>query len=258
MWRSRLTLAAAVVLSMLAARTAHAGALGQVVHGLDHAAGNDGGGKSSGGSSSSDSSSDSSSSSSSSDHGSGGGSSCCSIEADSTLGVIFEPPGSAYDVRSELYVGAQSVENSDGAMTVEARALYRDFGLGVRGTSYVEQEDARENTYVRLDMWWLGGLYRLDQSEKWSVWAELGATGLHTSTNTSMNGLSAGLQFRHWLVGALSLNASGRYFAYQYDVQAVELFAAVQVSLLQFGYRFVDFNVGPPLRGPEVGLAFSF
>jgi hypothetical protein len=53
MWRTRLTFAAAVLLSTLAARTAYAGALGATVRGLDRAAGNDGS-KSSGGSSSDD------------------------------------------------------------------------------------------------------------------------------------------------------------------------------------------------------------
>jgi hypothetical protein len=41
-------------------------------------------------------------------------------------------------------------------------------------------------------------------------------------------------------------------------VTILEGAASVRLGLLRISYRIVDFNVGPPLRGPEVGLALSF
>jgi hypothetical protein len=263
MWRSRLIFgaAAALALTLAHARTARAGALAEVVHGLHEAAGDDGHHESGGsGKDDHDSSSSSSSSSSSDDgHGSGGGGSgCCSIEPESNLGIVYEPPGTGAGVSTELYFGGQAVADSDGAVTLEARALYDNFGLGVRGTSWFEQEDAIKNTYVHLDLWWLGAFWRADHDERSSVWVELGLTGLSDPAGLDMNGLGAGVHFAHALAGATAFVGGARYAFFSHDVHEGELYAGVQASILQIAYRVVYFDVGPPLHGPEVGVALTF
>jgi hypothetical protein len=255
MWRRRLTLAAAAALTlMVATGPAHAGALAEVSHGLARAASDGGDGKhgSSGGSESSSSEHESGKSSSFWDSG------CCHIDPSATLGYSYAVPPSGDSVQSELYFGAQSVANSDGAMTVEARATYDDFGLGVRDTSFFEQVDAKKNQYLRLDVWWLGGLWRFDHDEKSSIWLELGVSGLNGADQLSMTGVAAGLHFTRRAAGQLALTGGGRYFWFEHDVAAAEVYGGVQLSVLQITYRLLDFNVGPPLHGPEVGMLLVF
>ncbi len=264
MWRRRLTVAfAGVLLGAMAtaaqAGVARAGQLAQVNHGLREAAGV----SSSGGDNSSGSSSSGSSIwdvvgailSGGSDSGSS------SRKEESTLGYAYSfgygPAGASGGVSTELYFGAQSVVNSDGATTIEARALYDDFGLGVRASSFYEQQQDM-NHYLHLDVWWLGGFWRMDHADNFNVWLELGFTGLNDRAGLSMSGVSGGLHAARYLVGAFSAVGGARFSWFQHDVHAGELFAGLQVSIMQITYRIVDFDIGPPLYGPEVGVALTF
>jgi hypothetical protein len=267
MWRRRLTiaavaLAAAAGTSAGTARVAHAGALAAVERGIAKAAGDDGKSGSGGsGSDRSDTSHDESKSSSSWTDWS-----CCSSRPGATMGYAYASEPSSVlptsgGVHSELYVGAQSVTSSDASMTLELRASYEDFGVGVRGTTFFEQAEVPMNKpahLLRLDLWWVGGSYRLDHDENSSVWVELGFTGLNSDDRVSLSGGELGVRASHRLGGLIVANVGARHFELQDDVGANEVFGGLQASILQVTYRVVDFNVGPPLYGPEVGLAFSF
>jgi hypothetical protein len=246
MWRRRLTWSGVLLVAICG--NAHAGVLAEVHHGLEVAAGQE-------------------------DHQKGDEppepkpepaptESCCTIRSDATYGYAYatvpSPVQNGGGVRTELYLGGQSVSHSDGAVTAEARASFAKFGVGVRGTSYFEQDDPKLNTYLHLDVWWLGLFWRLDQGENFNVWLELGATGLSDQQGLTMSGVGAGIRGARALVGALALVGGARYSWLQHDVHAGELFAGVQVSIMQIAYRIVDFDVGPPLRGPEVGVALTF
>jgi hypothetical protein len=208
---------------------------------------------------SSSSSSSSSDSSSGSSNGGGGNTSCCWVDPDVSLGYAYAtsaPPG---QVVTELYFGAQSVHDSDGALTGEARATFDNFGVGVRGTSFYEHDPAAlDPQFVHLDVWWLGGFWRVDHDDKFAVWLELGFTGLSDQTGLTMSGASAGVHLWRQLAGAFSFVGGARTSNFQHDVHSNELFAGLQVTFLQFSYRVLDFDVGPPLHGPEVGLAVVF
>jgi hypothetical protein len=261
MWRRRLTWAGAAFLGLglwpYAAGTAHAGALSAVVGGLNHAAGNDGKDHGNHGGSD-DGDHDSSPSSSSSSNDSGGGSSCCAIPYDSTLGYAYATTPSNDEVVTELYLGVQSVHDSDGSLTAEARATFDDFGLGARETSFFEQQHTLDPEMVHLDVWWLGALWRVDHSEKFNVWAELGFTGLNDQAGLTMSGVGAGLHLWRHLAGAMAVVGGARASWFQHDVHSTELFAGLQLTYVQFGWRLVDFDVGPPLWGPELGLNVMF
>jgi hypothetical protein len=250
--------AALLGLGLLPSRTAHAGALAAVVGGLHHAAGDDGQNRGNQSSSNDDHESSSSSSSSSNDSGGSSGPSCCSINPDATLGYAYATTPSNGQVVTELYVGAQSVHDSDGAMTAEARATFDDFGVGVRGTSFYEKQHTLEPRTVHLDMWWVGGMWRVDHGEKFNVWLELGFTGLDDQTGFTMSGAGAGVHLWRHLGGALAVVGGARASWFQYDVHSSELFAGVQLTYLQLGWRLVDFDIGPPLYGPEFGLNVMF
>jgi hypothetical protein len=262
MWRRRLTWAGATYLALellLPSRAAQAGALAQVVGGLNHAAGDDGKHDDHHGSGNDDDhDSSSSSSSSSSDTGGGGGYSCCSIPYDSTLGYAYASTPANGEVVTEVYVGAQSVHDSDGSLTAEARATFDGFGLGARETSFFERQHTLDPETVHLDVWWLGALWRVDHGEKFNVWLEAGFTGLSDQAGLTMSGVGAGLHLWRHLGGAMAVVGAARASWFQHDVHSTELFAGVQVTYLQFGWRVVDFDVGPPLYGPEFGLNVVF
>ncbi len=261
MWRRRLTIAAAALLATAGlphlAHVAHAGALAEVSHGISSASDNDD--HASPASSNDNDNGDSGSSSSGNSSSSWGESGCCHIDPVATLGYTYGPPAPSDGVSSEFYLGGQSVEDSDGAVTFEVRATYADFGLGVRGTTFYEQvKGTREKEYLHLDMWWVGGLWRVDHNEKSSLWLELGLAGLDNNDRLTMTGAAVGFHAQRWLGGAIAVTGGARRFWFEDDVAANELFAGVQASVLQVSYRIVDFNVGPPLHGPEVGILLTF
>jgi hypothetical protein len=248
MWRRRLV--AASLLTAFPA-TASAGALGEVVDGISAAAGGGRPGPAGGG-------------------GGGGG---------DVLGALFEgifarddeplhagglyveqgvPPPTRGDTRSLFYLGVQSVKDSDGSLSAEARAWYGDLGLGVRGTSYFEQPENRELALVRLDVWHLGASYRLAHDEDFAVWLEAGVSGLDTSREAHLLGGTLGLLLEHDLPGSFGFRGALRRSWYQHDVAASELVAGVTVEFLQVGYRHVELDVGPPLAGPELGVVLTF
>src|SRR6266542_2714914 len=116
MWRRRLTFAG--VMFLAAGGTAQAGSLAEVSHGL-HVAAGDSGSKRPGSGGGDESHQDDESSSSTPSE-----SSCCNIKTDGTLGYAYSyGPAAApgQDAQAEIYLGAQSVSNSDGSMTIEAR-----------------------------------------------------------------------------------------------------------------------------------------
>jgi hypothetical protein len=244
MWRACVSL-----VLVLAPAAARAGTLSHVVRGISEASDNDDGnhGSGSGGA-----------------DGDGGGSStvgtvsdtgCCWSDPASTLGTYY-PPGPPGDVQTEVYAGAQSVEGSDGALTLEMRASWKDFGLGVRGTSFYERVGHDE--YIHLDVWWIGGAWRLEHDDRLSAWVDVGLTGLNNNDELTMTGLALGARLHRELDGEFALVAGARRSWFEDDVSSTELMVGLQVAVLQVSYRLTDFSEGPPLHGPEVGIALRF
>lgn len=167
------------------------------------------------------------------------------------------PPPPAPDTEFRLYLGAQSVADSDGAFSLEAAAAYADFGLTVRYSSFFEAQPATDS-FLRLDVWNVVGGWRIAGDGPVAAWIEGGLAGLATVAQVSQFGVIAGLRLERRLGGALAAAAEGRRLFLEDGVRAIDLRAALRLSILQLSYRWLDFDVGPPLRGPEIGLAFSF
>lgn len=258
MWRKQLT---AIFGCLALSATAHAGALGKVVGGLHEAAGGGGGSsKHTSGSSGSGGSSSGSWSGGGSDHGGGH---CCSDSwmtfggYGSGYGYGYGPPsGGSVDV--DAYVGLQSVTDSNGSLSAEIRATHANFGIGVHDTSFFEDPGPGAMQETTLDLWAIAGHVRLANDGPTQMWAEAGLAGVKASPDLSFFGAEAGLMVQHHLVAALGLTAGARYYVLEHDVRATEVQAGIHVSILRISYRIVDFNVGPPLRGPEIGVAVRF
>jgi hypothetical protein len=242
------------------AADAHAGTLSKVIGGLSDAAG--GGGGSSGGSSS-------------------GG-------AGDVVGAVVEglfsgdwgnsrsandptwqvqtgyapyPNGVSTQAPTEvfLYGGVQSVEGSDGSMTLQLRVTYDDLALDFRGTGFFEQVGSGEDMeQLHLDLGTLGGGYRVFHDTETGVWLEGGMGYVSSVDDLNFLGGFGGARVEHRLGGDISVSGEARYFVMSDDVRILEAVASAKLSVLRVAYRVVDFNVGPPLKGPEVGVALTF
>jgi hypothetical protein len=85
--------------------------------------------------------------------------------------------------------------------------------------------------------------------------------GLAASSSTEYEtilGAVFGLRAEQRLGRDLALVGQGRAFELEADVSALEGWAGVRWRFLSAGYRALRFNVGPPLHGPEAGVAFRF
>ena len=157
-----------------------------------------------------------------------------------------------------FYLGFQSVTGSDASASVEARAAYDDFAIGLRGTAFYERADASPGTrYLELDLASMEGQYRVVRGRT-QVWLMAGIGGVSTVDSIHLAGVGVGARFEHKVGGEIRVSGEARNFWLQDNVRAVELVASAQLSIVRLSYRFVDFSVGPPLQGPEIGVVLKF
>ena len=157
-----------------------------------------------------------------------------------------------------IYLGVQSPSNSGGAMTGEVRMTFGKVGISLRGTSFFELVDRKLDRYEHLEVWSLGLVWRVPPGAAFGLSLELGATAATDTRGPSRGGVTAALSMWRPLVGELAMMGSARLSYFTPDVTEGELLAGVQLSILQIGYRIVDFELAPPMYGPEVGLVMEF
>jgi hypothetical protein len=260
MMRLRHTLAAAIVLAALAGGgAARAGVLSKVVEGLSKASGDGKSGEGSGGSS-------------------GGGDAIGAVVSGLFSGdwsgssrsasdptYVYTPAYYPYagmgpePTEVSFYAGIQSVEGSDGGMTMELAVTYHDFGIALRGTGFYETVGSGDGQqHVQLDLGTMGAVYRVYNQDLLQVWLEGGLGGVSATGDIHVWGLFGGVKLTRKLGGDLAMAGELRHFRLEDDITANEARASMQISLLRVSYRVVDFNVGPALMGPEVGVALTF
>src|SRR5262245_37517436 len=125
----------AILVVLLAPGSAQAGALKDVVGGLQRASDNDDDPPSRNASKDAERQSDAGLSTAD-----GGGQAMSSRAAVRVLAGLGPPPPDAAGMHASFYAAGQSVHDSDGAFTLEGRAWYEDFGLGVRQTTFFEKD----------------------------------------------------------------------------------------------------------------------
>jgi hypothetical protein len=170
------------------------------------------------------------------------------------------PPSSGANMDVFFYAGAQSVVDSGGSLTMEIRATHDRLGLGLRGSTYFEKQ--MDGSNLRLDLGTLAGQYKLIRDDRFTAWLELGGAYVSTVDDISLVGAVAGLRLEGTVSGhgasEVGAQVGGRFSYLTNDVRAIEMTASVKLSVLLFSYRYLEFNIGPPLHGPEVGVAFTF
>lgn len=176
-------------------------------------------------------------------------------------GYGFQYPTASDDTETRIYAGIHSVRDSNGAGAIEARVSHDGFGVEISDIRYYEEIIRNDRMdHVTLDVWNLGFAYRaavLGAREQTALWLRGGLAG-GSSTDLFVMGASGGAELAHNLSDSMGVSTSARYYVLQDDIRALELKAAVALSVFRAGYRLLDFNVGPPLRGPELGIELSF
>jgi hypothetical protein len=156
------------------------------------------------------------------------------------------------------YLGLQKVHDSDGSGTVELSVTDYRFRLSGAMSHYVEDQGDGGRTTLTLPSVMLGvrltgrGNTQLFVDGGVSVAISRGAPAM----DTSITAPTVGAQVVRFVNPKLALVADARAMWFQHDVTAVAGKVGIKFGHAQVSMRVLDFNVGPALWGPEVGLAF--
>jgi hypothetical protein len=171
--------------------------------------------------------------------------------------VAPEKPRSA--AHFEAYAGAQKVHDSDGSFTAEL-ALVDDW-LRVGGTvsRYYEAQPGMDALTLTLPTLTLGVRVSDDIAGS-KIYLIGGLVGAKTANDKVMDssfvGVVGGVRVETPLAGVLGLVGEAQLMQFSDNVRASSVRAGVKVGPVQASVRMLDFNVGPPLWGPELGVGF--
>jgi len=170
--------------------------------------------------------------------------------------VRTEPAKHAADF--DFYAGAQKVHDSDGSGRIELAVTDERFRVAGSFTRFFER--LQGGGALTMSMPTLMGGVRIDDMGSTKVFLEGGVVHVRTNgdamADSKITGPIAGLTVEHKLGKKFSLLGSVHQMWFKDDVKATDGHVGVRYEFLQAGFRVLDFNVGPPLYGPEVGVAF--
>ncbi len=226
-----------MVLSLFVCGVANAGPLGKVVDGMREAARDD----------------DRDDDDDDDDHDHHHGPSY-EVEGGGGVAVIGDGLAPTIPMNLDALFGAAVMQGSGPALSGVLRLRFGGFAVAGGITSFFENDGGAT---TRLDLWRVGGALRLIADDRTELWLDAALAGVYTQPELSMMGVSVGGRLEHRISRSVGLTATGGIVALEHDVDALELGVSARLFFLTVGYRVVDFNVGPPLHGPEVGLSFS-
>lgn len=156
------------------------------------------------------------------------------------------------------YFGGQKVFESDGAITVELAVSDRWLRLGGALTRFYERQPSGETLTLTMPSLALG--VRVDDRKDTRVYLEAGVVGALTRNDpmadSSITGALGGVVAEHSLSKHTTLIGAARVMGFQDDVRAASIRAGVRYRHVQASFSVLDFNVGPALYGPEIGVGF--
>lgn len=156
------------------------------------------------------------------------------------------------------YAGAQKVFESDGAIALELAVSDRRLRLAGALTRFYERQT--ENQALTLTMPSLALGVRIDDSPSTRVYLEAGVVGALTKhdpvMDSSITGALGGVVAEHSLSKHATLIGAARLMGFQHDVRAASVRAGIRYHHVQASFSILDFNVGPALYGPEIGVGF--
>ncbi|HVK83198.1 MAG TPA: hypothetical protein VM513_03775 [Kofleriaceae bacterium] len=184
------------------------------------------------------------------------------IDADGTVVREYQPPQAPNTgtANVDFFVGAHKVIESDGALSLSLAVDDRWFRIAGSVTRYVE--DQMDGSQLTLTMPTLLGGVRVDGGGATRAFLEGGVAIVSTRNDpmadSSIAGAMVGMHAEHRLTpsGRRSLVGDAHAMYFESDVKAYAARVGVRIGYLEAAFRVLDFNVGPALYGPEVGLRF--
>jgi len=176
--------------------------------------------------------------------------------------VVLERPStrnySGDRARVDFYAGAQKVQDSDGSVSLELAVIDYRFRMTGALTHYFET--LPDGGKLTMSMPSLLAGFRIDDMGRTAVYLEGGVVFASTKgdpmEDSSITGAIGGVRVEHRLTRRVSLIGDAQTMAFESDIRAQAGRVGVRVGHLQASLRVLDFNVGPALYGPEVGLRF--
>ncbi len=162
------------------------------------------------------------------------------------------------EAQFHAYVGAEKVTDSDGAGVIELGVSEWRMRLDGTFTRYYERQPG--GNMLTMTMPTLMAGFRIDDMGRTAVYVQGGVA--HARTNgdemgdSKITGPIAGMRVEHSLSKDISLLGDVHQLWFPNEISARQGRVALRYKYLQAGFRVLDFNVGPPLYGPEGGVRF--
>lgn len=157
----------------------------------------------------------------------------------------------------DVFLGVQKVHESDGAASASLAVEDRWFRLAGAITRYHEDQMDGARLTLTVPTILLG--IRVDDRRGTRAFLEGGAafavTRNEPAGDSSLSGPIVGVHLEHRL-GRPSLIGDAHAMFFEAGVRAYAARVGVRLGHFEAALRVLDFNVGPALFGPEVGLRF--
>jgi len=175
-------------------------------------------------------------------------------------GYVYVPRKAAArgPARVDFYAGAQKVHDSDGSASIELAVTQNRFRLAGTYARYFERLGTGDTLTMQMPTLTAG--VRIDDFGATTVILDGGVVHVRTAGDvmgdTKLTGPIAGMRVEHAVSNEISLNADVQQLWFDNDIRATGGRVGVRYRHVQASFRVLDFNVGPALYGPEVGVRF--
>lgn len=169
----------------------------------------------------------------------------------------IRPQPSGGPARIDLFVGIQKVVESDRSYALSLAVEDKWFRLAGAISEYREQQMDGTQTALTVPTLLLGARVLGGQATR--AYLEGGVAFARTQDNgvtgSSLTGPMVGVHLEH-AFGGPTLIGDAHAMAFEAGIAAYSGRVGLRAGHLEVAVRVLDFNVGPALFGPEVGLQF--
>lgn len=172
--------------------------------------------------------------------------------------VVRAPKPAADPAQVDAFIGVSDTYDSNTAASAAVAISDSKLRLVGEATRYWEDEPDGSRLALTTAALQLGA--KLPTTGGVAAFLQVGVMYVNTKNDpmmdSSITGGSIGLHVEHPLIFDSALVGDARVVLFSHDIHAWEGRLAVRSHHLEAGVRILDFDVGPALFGPEVGLAF--
>jgi hypothetical protein len=157
-----------------------------------------------------------------------------------------------------FYAGAQKVHDSEGSVSLAVTVTDRRFRVVGGVSQYFETLPGGDRLKMTMPTFLAG--VRIDDLGRTLVVLEGGVVHVGTDGDpmeeSSITGPIVGMSIEHQVSKQVSVTADVHSMWFDDKISARAGRLGVRLGHLQASFRVLDFNVGPALFGPEVGVRF--